>query len=303
MISKRTLWIGAGTLSILAITGVVLSLQRRSDPVVVEAPKIESPRPPEAVAALGRLRPLGEIRRLAAPVSGFGGTPRVSQLFVEEGDTVTRGQVLAVFDSRPQIEADLSALDAQIRSVETEIPLLRREVLRYSQAAKAGAAAMVILEEKQDALTLSQRKRVELIAERRTLEADLADSELKSPIDGTVLRLNARVGERPNTDGVLEVGASQSMEALIEVYESDINRIAVGDPVTLVSENGGFDGSLRGRVERISPQVRQREVLSTNPTGDADARIVEVQVTLDRASASRVARLAGLKVIARFQGQ
>jgi len=90
---------------------------------------------------------------------------------------------------------------------------------------------------------------------------------------------------------------------LIEVYESDINRIAVGDPVTLVSENGGFDGSLRGRVERISPQVRQREVLSTNPTGDADARIVEVQVTLDRASASRVARLAGLKVIARFQGQ
>jgi len=303
MMSKRTLWIGAGTLSILAIAGVVVSLQRRSDPVVVEAPKTESPRPREAVAALGRLRPLGEIRRLAAPVSGFGGTPRVSQLFVEEGDTVTRGQVLAVFDSRPQIEADLSALDAQIRSVETEIPLQRREVLRYSQAAKAGAAAMVILEEKQDALTMSQRKRVELIAERRTLEADLADSELKSPIDGTVLRLNARVGERPNTDGVLEVGASQSMEALIEVYESDINRIAVGDPVTLVSENGGFDGSLRGRVERISPQVRQREVLSTNPTGDADARIVEVQVTLDRASASRVARLAGLKVIARFQGQ
>jgi len=162
---------------------------------------------------------------------------------------------------------------------------------------------MVILEEKQDALTLAQRRRVELIAERRTLEADLADSELKSPIDGTVLKLNARVGERPNADGVLEVGASQSMEALIEVYESDINRIAVGDPVTLVSENGGFDGSLRGRVERISPQVRQREVLSTNPTGDADARIVEVQVALDRASASRVARLAGLKVIARFQGQ
>jgi len=135
MMSKRTLWIGAGTLSILAIAGVVLSLQRRSDPVVVEAPKTESPRPREAVAALGRLRPLGEIRRLAAPVSGFGGTPRVSQLFVEEGDMVTRGQVLAVFDSRPQIEADLSALDAQILSVDTEIPLLRREVLRYSQAA------------------------------------------------------------------------------------------------------------------------------------------------------------------------
>lgn len=300
MMSKRSVWIGAGTLSILVIAGTIAFLQRPTT-VVAQAPQAESPRPPEAVAALGRLRPLGEIRRLAAPVSGFGGTPRVSKLLVNEGDTVTRGQVLAVFDSRPQIEADLEALDAQIRTIETEIPLRRREVARYAEAAKVGAASMVILEEKQNELTLAERKRIELIAERRSLEADLVDSELRSPIDGTVLRLHTRVGERPSNDGVLEVGASQSMEALIEVYESDINRIAVGDPVTLVSENGGFEGRLTGRVERISPQVRQREVLSTNPTGDADARVVEVQVSLDRDSARRVSSLAGLKVIARFK--
>ena len=298
--SKRSVWIGAGTLSILVIAGTIAFLQRPTT-VVAQAPQAESPRPPEAVAALGRLRPLGEIRRLAAPVSGFGGTPRVSKLLVNEGDTVTRGQVLAVFDSRPQIEADLEALDAQIRTIETEIPLRRREVARYAEAAKVGAASMVILEEKQNELTLAERKRIELTAERRSLEADLVDSELRSPIDGTVLRLHTRVGERPSNDGVLEVGASQSMEALIEVYESDINRIAVGDPVTLVSENGGFEGRLTGRVERISPQVRQREVLSTNPTGDADARVVEVQVSLDRDSARRVSSLAGLKVIARFK--
>ncbi|MBL6798034.1 MAG: HlyD family efflux transporter periplasmic adaptor subunit [Synechococcus sp. BS307-5m-G39] len=298
--SKRSVWIGAGTLSILVIAGTIAFLQRPTT-VVAQAPQAESPRPPEAVAALGRLRPLGEIRRLAAPVSGFGGTPRVSKLLVNEGDTVTRGQVLAVFDSRPQIEADLEALDAQIRTIETEIPLRLREVARYAEAAKVGAASMVILEEKQNELTLAERKRIELTAERRSLEADLVDSELRSPIDGTVLRLHTRVGERPSNDGVLEVGASQSMEALIEVYESDINRIAVGDPVTLVSENGGFEGRLTGRVERISPQVRQREVLSTNPTGDADARVVEVQVSLDRDSARRVSSLAGLKVIARFK--
>ena len=300
MMSNRGLWIGAGTLTILVIAGGVAFLQRPAR-VVVKAPQTESPRPPEAVAALGRLRPLGEIRRLAAPFSGFGGTPRVSKLLVNEGEAVARGQVLAVFDNRPQIEADLEALDAQIRTAETEITLRRREVARYAAAAKVGAAKMVILEEKQDELTLSQRKRIELIAERRALEADLIESELRSPIDGTVLRLHSRVGERPGAEGVLEVGASQSMEALIEVYESDINRIAVGDPVTLVSENGGFDGRLMGRVERISPQVRQREVLSTNPTGDADARVVEVQVSLDRDSARRVESLAGLKVIARFK--
>jgi HlyD family secretion protein len=70
--------------------------------------------------------------------------------------------------------------------------------------------------------------------------------------------------------------------------------------VQLTSENGGFRGTLQGRVSRISPQVRQRQVLSTDPTGDADARIVEVRVELNPADAQRVRQLTGLKVIARL---
>ena len=221
-------------------------------------------------------------------------------MLVNEGDPVRKGQVLAVFDSRPKIEADLAATDAKILTAETEIPLKRREVARYAQGAGQGAVEVVVLEEKQNQLTLLKRKRAELIAERGKLEADLNDSELRSPIDGTVLKLRARVGERPSADGVLDVGASQSMEALIEVYESDINRIKLGEAVTLISENGGFEGDLQGTVARISPQVRQRQVLSTDPTGDADARIVEVLVRLDSGSTQRVSRLSGLKVIARF---
>ena len=289
-------------LAVLVIAGAATMLRK---PEAVDSPAsvttIEQPRQTEAVAALGQLQPAGEVRRLAAPASGMAGSPRVTSLRVKEGDVVTRGQVLAVFDNRPQIEADLAAQDERIRSVDIEIPLRRREVARYAQAARVGAATAVLLEEKQDELTLLQRKRVELLAERRSLQADLNDSVLRSPINGVVLKVHTREGERPDTDGVLEVGASQSMEALIEVYESDINRIAMDERVTLISENGGFEGELEGQVAQISPQVRQRQVLSTDPTGDADARVVEVLVRLDAASAERVARLAGLKVIARFQ--
>jgi HlyD family secretion protein len=42
-------------------------------------------------------------------------------------------------------------------------------------------------------------------------------------------------------------------------------------------------------------------VLSTDPSADADARIVEVRLGLDPAQLQKVAALAGLKVIARFQ--
>jgi HlyD family secretion protein len=141
----------------------------------------------------------------------------------------------------------------------------------------------------------------EALAQRQGLQVDLRYSELKAPFDGLVLKIHSRVGERPGSDGVLELGAGDQMEAVAEVYESDINRVKPGQRVTLVSENGGFSGSLNARVLRISPQVRQRALLSTDPTGDADARVVEVRLALDPAEASRVANLAGLKIIARFQ--
>ena len=294
------LWVLVGVLG-AAVAGAGVWITRRPTPDAPAAAAVPSLRAPEAVAALGQLKPAGEVRRLAAPVSGFGGTPRIAALLVREGDQIRKGQPLAIFDSRPQIEAEIAEVDAQIQSTALEVKLQEREVSRFAAAAKVGAAAMVAYEEKQDELRRFQRKGVELIAKRRSLETDLADSELLSPINGVVLKIHSRVGERPGNDGVMEVGASQAMEALVEVYESDINRISVDQPVTLTSENGGFKGTLEGRVERITPQVRQRKVLSTDPTGDADARVIEVDVVLSPESAQRVTQLSGLKVIARFK--
>ena len=90
------------------------------------------------------------------------------------------------------------------------------------------------------------------------------------------------------------------MEALIEVYESDINRVFISQNVELTSENGGFEKILKGQVIRISPRVKQRRVLSTDPTGDADARIIEVLVQLNKESINLVKNYAGMKVIAKF---
>ena len=90
------------------------------------------------------------------------------------------------------------------------------------------------------------------------------------------------------------------MEALIEVYESDIDRVFISQKVELSSENGGFKKILKGKVIRISPQVKQRKVLSTDPTGDADSRIIEVLVQLNKESIMLVQNYAGMKVIAKF---
>jgi HlyD family secretion protein len=295
----RRPWLIAGSALLVVVLAVAVS--RRSTPkapapvpAAATAPRLE------AVSALGTLLPAGDVRRLAAPTSAMGGSPRLLSLAVEEGQRVKQGQLLATFDSRPKLLADLAALQARIASLQVQIRLQNREIERYQSAANSGAAAMVLLEEKKDELVKLQGQLREAVAQRQGLQVDLADSELRAPLAGTVLKIHSRPGERPANDGVLELGAGDQMEAVAEVYESDINRVKLGQVVSLVSENGGFSGSLQARVIRISPQVRQRAVLSTDPTGDADARVVEVRLALDPADAGKVRDLAGLKVIARF---
>ncbi|MGA0161601.1 MAG: HlyD family efflux transporter periplasmic adaptor subunit [Vulcanococcus sp.] len=296
---KRYPWrSGGGAVALLLLAVVIGRALDRPAPVPpapVVQPRIES------VSALGRLEPAGDVRKLAAPMGSMGGSPRISSLSVQEGDRVKRGQILATFDNRPGLLADLAAINARIGTLDRSIAMQRREVSRYREASREGAASMVLLEEKQDELVTFEGQRRQALAEKRGIEVDLKDSQLRSPIDGTVLRVYARPGERPGSDGILSVGASDRMEAIAEVYESDIGRIRLGQSASLISENGGFSGKLKAEVLRISPQIRQRDVLSTDPTGDADARIVEVRLALDPADAKRVQQLSGLKVIARFE--
>jgi len=256
--------------------------------------------PAEAVSALGRLEPAGDVRKLAAPITGIGGSPRITALLVQEGDRVVPGQLLARFDNGPPLQAEQQLLRSRIENLSRQLVVIERDINRYRQLAKAGATAAADLENRELRLIEVQGSLREARDELVKVEADLVNTVLTAPIAGTVLRLQARVGERPGDAGILELGAGDRMEAVAEVYESDINRIQVGQPATITSENGGFSGTLNAKVIRISPQVRQRDVLSTDPTGDADARVVEVRLSLDPEDSSRVRNLVGMKTITRF---
>ena len=254
----------------------------------------------KGVAALGQLSPEGEVRKLASPIGQFGTFPRVIDLLVKEGDYVKKDSILATFENREKLKSELDKKVKLLLANDQEILLMEDQIKRYEKALKEEAYSIVLLSQKRDELLKLRKQKIINIAEKKSIEIDLFNSQLRSPINGFILSINTRVGERSNSDGILEIGASQNMEALIEVYESDIDRVFLKQKVELSSENGGFEQKLFGEVERINPQVKQRKVLSTDPTGDADARIIEVLVKLDQKSIDLVKRFAGMKVIARF---
>jgi len=253
-----------------------------------------------AVAALGQLSPSGEIRQLAAPISQFGSSPRVVEILVNEGDFVKKGDILAIFENGKKLSSDLERNENLINTINDEIALKKDQIQRYELALSKDAYSFVEFSQRKDELLKLQKQKINLIGDQKNIKIDLFNSKLRSPIDGFILGINTRVGERPKNDGILDIGSSQKMEALIEVYESDIDRVFISQNVELSSENGGFQKILKGKVLRISPQVKQRKVLSTDPTGDADSRIIEVLVKLDQDSIDIVQNYAGMKVIATF---
>ena len=252
------------------------------------------------VAALGQLVPMGEVRKLASPISQFGNFPRVQEILVKEGDFVKEGSILAIFENQEELKLNLLKKQKLLEINQKEISLKKDQIERYRSATEKNASSIVLLTQKEDQLLKLEKQKIINNSDKKSIEIDLLNTKLRSPIDGYILSINTRAGERSNSEGVLEIGASQKMQALIEVYESDIDRVFLDQDVELISENGGFEETLNGKVIRINPQVKQRKVLSTDPTGDADARIIQVLVSLDDKSISRVKSFAGMKVIAKF---
>ena len=288
-------------LFLISLSGFTVSCARNSRENIIDSNiSNEDISELKAVAALGELSPAGDIRKLAAPITQFGSSPRLTELLVNEGEFVKKGEILAEFENRKKLIVDLESLTKLLKANEQEINLKKDQIKRYEKATNSDAYSIVLLLQKKDELIKLQKQKISNNAEKKNIEIDLFNSQLVSPIDGYILSINTRVGERPSNEGILEIGSNQNMQALIEVYESDINRVFLEQDVVLISENGGFKNELNGKVKRISPRVKQRKVLSTDPTGDADARVIEVLVELDKKSIEFVRNFAGMKVIARF---
>lgn len=146
-----------------------------------------------------------------------------------------------------------------------------------------------------------QKAEAELSKAIAKLEESRQELELtyvKTPINGRVLRINAYPGEMVNQEeGVVELGQTERMVVIAEVYESDISRVKLGQQATIISEGGAFSDEIQGQVTHIRPQIRKKDVFDTDPAADVDTRIVEVKIKLDLTSSQKVAQLTNSKVV------
>lgn len=130
-------------------------------------------------------------------------------------------------------------------------------------------------------------------------KAELEDTQVRVPVAGQILRINTRVGEQVNTQaGIAELGQTKQMYAIAEVYETDIVKVKLEQPVTITSEYGGFTGDIQGKVAQIGLQIGKTRLNQdqNNPTNDVNARVVEVKIRINPKDSPKVAALTGMQV-------
>jgi HlyD family secretion protein len=134
--------------------------------------------------------------------------------------------------------------------------------------------------------------------ELETAKRDLSKGTIVSPINGTVLSLISRVGERPSSNGLATLGDTENMQVELEVYQTDIQSIARGQTIEITSP--ALATPLKATVTKIGLEVERQTVLSSDPVANTDARIVRVTGNLDKTSSERAKGLTGLEVTGRI---
>jgi len=129
-------------------------------------------------------------------------------------------------------------------------------------------------------------------------ELDLAGARVTASQDGTMLAVHVRVGEKPGDRGIATLGNIDRMAAELEVYQSDIRRVALGQKVVLNSTS--LEAPLTGVVVQIGMEVQRQAVLSSDPVSNTDARVVKVKVALNASSSEHARTLTGLQVVGKI---
>lgn len=215
-----------------------------------------------------------------------------------------RYQFLAREGAISQSELDQRQLDLDVsREAYQEATTRREKTLNTLEKDIAEAIATLekIEEVRQVDIQEAEAELQSAIASLAQAKADLELSKIKAPQPGQVIEINTHAGEVVSeTEGIIELGNTQEMVAIAEVYESDITKVQLGQSATILSENNTFTDPLTGKVTKIGIKIGKKDVFSSDPAANVDARVVEVEVTLNPESSQVVQGLTNAQVLVKI---
>lgn len=195
--------------------------------------------------------------RVRSPFAG-----RAAEILAQLGDTVKRGQTLAMLYA-----PDFGAAQADLNRDEAEFARKRKTLTRVRELLAHGVAARKELDEAEadfeEARSELERAKARLKlygAEGQSVDERFA---LKSPLDGVVVEKNINPGQEILADGggdpLFVVTDPKSLWVMIEANETDLPGIELGEPIELIARqypDRRFPGTIDHIADRVDPETR-----------------------------------------------
>lgn len=267
---KKSNWLIYTLIGAVLVIGIiaVITSKNRNKGEVVEVAKVEKRTIRETVAASGKVFPVTEVK-ISSDVSG-----EIVALLVEEGDSVTSGQLLAQIDP-DAYESQVERGRAQVNSAKANAANARSQIENF-KAQKAQIMANL-----KNAKRIHQRN-IELHKEGVISDADLEGSEAnKDALEANLESIEANIRAAEQSANAAEFSI-RSAEATLKELKTVLNRTDIYAPMT-------------GIVSRLNVEQGERVVGTIQMTGTemmriADLSSMEVQVDVSENDIPRVSQ-------------
>ena len=264
-----------------------------------------APKSPFVAVANGKADVEGGMIQVAARRAGI-----VREVYVQEGDKVAKGQILArQEDDEPRLSAARAAAaveqaKAQMAQYQVQLSVAEREHRRLQGLVATNFVAAQKVDQAADRIREAQANLQAQRAAVATAQAALEEARynleltaIRAPTDGRIARRYANPGSGASTLNVsnmfdLEPDAPRIVRA--EIAESSLPHVAIGQTVQIAPESEPTK-VYAGKVLRRAAVFGARKLQSDDPTERADDRVVEVVVSADSAPF-----LIGQRVLVKF---
>jgi HlyD family secretion protein len=209
---------------------------------------------PSTVSIIGTI-----AARYDMPIGVEGDGGRVTAIYVEAGDHVKQGQVLAHLNNSV-LEPQVTNLEAALDQAKAEAELADAEFQRARAVGSSGAlSAEETQRRKSSAVTAAAHVKVAM-AMLVEAKARLARADVRAPADGIILTRNVEVGQTsmPGGEALFRLSKDGETELRGQVAEQDLPLLKVGQlvDVKLTGTAKVYQGRIRLLGAVIDPATR-----------------------------------------------
>jgi RND family efflux transporter MFP subunit len=204
------------------------------------------------------------VGRAEAPQTaaiGFDQGGSVVDIFVNDGQAVVQGQILAVLDNQ-RFKAQMNELSAILNRAKSEANLAELSLKRVVELVAKKLESVQRLDESTESLNAANAFVNEILARKQTLLVEISKTKLLAPFDGSVVRRLVDKGTVVSTGQTLfNLQQDGQLEARFALSADHVNKFSIDQVIAVTTKTNRTSGKIKSIAQQRSLDTRTVDMI------------------------------------------